>query len=154
LNFSRRTADRARGFLKQQLLLFCLPHCLRLLRERYPDLRLALREDLTANLLLRMEDGQLDFALIALPYDTANLLVEPLFDDELWAIGRKGDPEMAVANGLTESPNLVARPTANPSLKRSIALVARRSTSRLTVLRTVADLIRSTNGANQAVVTD
>jgi LysR family hydrogen peroxide-inducible transcriptional activator len=200
---------------------FLLPHCLRLLRERYPDLRLALREDLTANLLLRMEDGQLDFALIALPYDTANLLVEPLFDDDLWVIGRKGDPEMerekitvtqsltdrlllleeghclrdhvlyacnasnresssgmeatslltlvqmiesgfgiglvpemAVNSGLTESPNLVARRTAKPSPKRTIALVARRSTSRLTVLRTVADLIRSTNGAKPPVATD
>jgi hypothetical protein len=27
--------------------------------------------------------GQLDLALIALPYDTANLLAESLFDDEL-----------------------------------------------------------------------
>jgi LysR family hydrogen peroxide-inducible transcriptional activator len=190
---------------------FLLPQCLRLLRERYPDLRLALREDLTANLLSRMEDGQLDFSLIALPYDTANLLVEPLFDDDLWVIGRKGDPEMdgekiivtqslidrlllleeghclrdhtlyacnasnrgssygmeatslltlvqmiesglgvgllpemAVASGLTESPNLVSRPTVEPSPKRTIALVARRSTSQLPVLRTVADLIRST----------
>ena len=190
---------------------FLLPQCLRLLRERYPELRLALREDLTANLLSRMQDGQLDFALIALPYDTANLLVEPLFDDDLLVIGRKGDPEMeretitvtqsltdrlllleeghclrdhilyacnasnrdsssgmeatslltlvqmiesgfgvglvpemAVASGLTESPNLVSRPTAKPSPKRTIALVARRSTTRLTVFRTVADLIRST----------
>ena len=190
---------------------FLLPQCLGLLRERYPQLRLALREDLTGNLLSRMEDGQLDFALIALPYDTANLLVEPLFDDDLWVVGRKGDPEMerekitvtrsltdrlllleeghclrdhilyacnasnresssgmeatslltlvqmiesgfglglipemAVASGLTKSPGLVSRPTAKPCPKRTIALVARRSTSRLTVLRTVADLIRST----------
>jgi LysR family transcriptional regulator, hydrogen peroxide-inducible genes activator len=41
------------------------------------------REDLTANLLSRLESGKLDFVLIALPYDTANLLVEPLFDDNL-----------------------------------------------------------------------
>ncbi len=65
-----------------------------LLRNRYPGLRLALREDVTADLLLRMEDGQLDFALIALPYDTPNLLVEPLFDDDLWIAGRKGNPEV------------------------------------------------------------
>ncbi len=189
---------------------FLLPQCLRLLREHYPELQLALREDLTANLLLRMEDGQLDFALIALPYDTQNLLVEPLFDDDLWVIGRKGDPdlatksipftqsltdrlllleeghclrdqtlyacnassyksssgmeatslltlvqmiesgfgvglipEMAVASGLTESSNLIARPMVGPSPKRTIALVARRSTSRLAVFHTVADLIRS-----------
>lgn len=200
---------------------FLLPQCLRLLRKNYPELQLALREDLTANLLLRMEDGQLDFALIALPYDTSSLLVEPLFDDDLWVIGRKGDPEMtarsipvtqsltdrlllleeghclrdqtlyacnaarrksssgmeatslltlvqmiesgfgiglvpemAVKNGLTESPNLVARPTVQPGPKRTIALVARRSTSRLAVLRTVADLIRRTNSASSPAVTD
>ena len=188
---------------------FVLPHALQLLRERYPNLHLALREDLTANLLSRLGDGQLDFALIALPYDTMNLLVEPLFDDELWIVGRKSDPAikarrvklspslserlllleeghclrdhalyacgatiprsprgveatslltlvqmiesglgiglvpaMAVASGLTESSSLVARPITKPSPKRTIALVARRSTSRLAALRAVADVVQ------------
>lgn len=75
---------------------FLLPPCLTQLRERYPSLRLALREDLTARLLARLEGGQLDFALIALPYDTAHLLVEPLFDDALWLVGRKGDAAVKV----------------------------------------------------------
>lgn len=197
---------------------FLLPQSLRLLRARYPALRLALREDLTANLLLRLEDGQLDFALIALPYDTANLLVEPLFDDDLWIVGRKGDaevktrtvnvtpsisdrlllleeghclrdhalyacgtsnhqlfksveatslltlvqmvesglgiglvPEMAVRSGLTQSPNLVARPMAKPSPKRTIALVARRSTSRLRDLKALAEVVRKANGSGTRV---
>lgn len=188
---------------------FLLPPSVQLLRERYPALRLALREDLTANLLLRLEDGQLDFALIALPYDTANLLVEPLFDDDLWIVGRKGDaevqakmvnitraisdrlllleeghclrdhalyacspsirkswegveatslltlvqmvesglgiglvPAMAVRCGLTKSPNLVARPMAKPGAKRTIALVARRSTSRLTDMKALAEVVQ------------
>lgn len=73
---------------------FLLPHVLKLLRERYGQLRLALREDLTANLLARLEAGQLDFALIALPYETGNLLLQPLFDDELWIVGPKGDPAL------------------------------------------------------------
>jgi LysR family transcriptional regulator, hydrogen peroxide-inducible genes activator len=187
---------------------FLLPPCLRLLRERYPDLHLALREDLTANLLSRLEDGQLDLALIALPYETGNLMVEPLFDDDLWIVGRKHDPqvkartvditpsltdrlllleeghclrdhalyacgastgrstegveatslltlvqmiesglgigmvpEIAVKSGLTESPTLVARPMAKPSPKRTIALVARRSTTRLADLKALADVI-------------
>ncbi len=191
---------------------FLLPHSLQLLRQRYPELRLALREDLTADLLLRLGDGQLDFALIALPYDTANLLVEPLFDDDLWIVGRKGDPavkarkidvtpsmsdrlllleeghclrdhalyacgasirrssegveatslltlvqmvesglgigfvpEMAVRSGLTESPNLVARPLAKPSPKRTIALVARRSTTRLADLKALAEVVQRVN---------
>jgi len=195
-----------------------LPQSVQLIRERYPELRLALREDLTASLLLRLEDGQLDFALIALPYDTANLLVEPLFDDNLWIVGRKGDPEvkarkvfvaasmsdrllfleeghclrdhalyacgasirrswegveanslltlvqmvetglgialvpeMAVKSGLTESPNLVAQPLAKPSQKRTIALVARRSASRLADLKALAEVVRRGNASGARV---
>jgi len=192
---------------------FLLPPALRLLRERYPALRLALREDLTAELLARLEDGRLDFALIALPYATPGLLVEPLFDDELWLVGRKGDPQlkrrtvtltsalaerlllleeghclrehalyacgapahpsaegmeatslltlvqmvesglgiglipkMAVNSGLTQSPGLVTRPIAKPSPRRTIALAARRSTTRLSDLRALTDEIRRVAG--------
>jgi LysR family transcriptional regulator, hydrogen peroxide-inducible genes activator len=187
---------------------FLLPPCLRLLRQRYPDLHLALREDLTANLLLRLEDGQLDLALVALPFQTGSLMVEPIFEDNLWIVGRKNDPqvkartvditpsltdrlllleeghclrdhalyacgastgrstagveatslltlvqmiesglgigmvpEIAVKSGLTESPTLVARPMARPSPKRTIALVARRSTTRLADLKALAEVI-------------
>lgn len=193
---------------------FLLPPSLQLLRKRYPGLRLALREDLTGRLLARLEDGQLDCALIALPYDTANLLVEPLFDDDLWIVGRKGDPDvkgrtvsvtpsissrlllleeghclrnhalyacnapvrrsgegveatslltlvqmvesglgiglvpkMAVRCGLTESSGLVARPMAKPCPKRTVALAARRSTSRLADLKAVAEIIRKANAS-------
>ena len=73
---------------------FLLPRMMQALRERYPRLKLALREDLTAKLLSRLEAGQLDFALIALPYETAQFLVEPLFDDALWMVGLKEDPEL------------------------------------------------------------
>ncbi len=190
---------------------FLLPSSLRLLRERYPNLRLALREDLTASLLSRVKAGQLDFALIALPFDVANLLVEPLFDDDLWIAGRKDDPdvrarrvvftpsmperlilleeghclrdhtlyacsasnsgplldveatslltlvqmieaglgiglvpEMAVKSGLVNSPNLTARPITKPSPKRTIALVARTSTSRLVDFKALAKVILAT----------
>ncbi len=191
---------------------FLLPRTLPLLRERYPDLRLALREDLTANLVSRLEDGQLDFALIALPYPTDNLLVEALFDDDLWVVGRKSDeevkartvnptqeltermllleeghclrdhalfacgktlrqtkgnmeatslltliqmvesglgialvPEMAIKSGLTNSTGLLARPMTRPSPTRTIALVARRSTSRRAEMAILADVIRHSN---------
>jgi LysR family hydrogen peroxide-inducible transcriptional activator len=187
---------------------FLLPPCLRLLRQRHPQLHLALREDLTANLLSRLEDGKLDFALIALPYATGNLLVEPLFDDDLWIVGQKNDPqlkartlhitptltdrlllleeghclrdhalyacgastgratagveattlltlvqmiesglgiglvpEIAVRSGLADSPNLIARPVSKPRPKRTIALVARRSTTRLADLKSLAEVI-------------
>ncbi len=87
---------------------FLLPLALPILRERYPALDLALREDLTANLLLRLEDGQLDFALIALPYATENLRVETLFNDDLWIVGRKDDPEIK-AKAVVPTPALTDR---------------------------------------------
>jgi LysR family hydrogen peroxide-inducible transcriptional activator len=65
---------------------FLLPAVLPALRVRFPDLKLALREDLTGHLLPRLATGQLDFALIALPYDTGNLQVKPLFEEELQLI--------------------------------------------------------------------
>ena len=62
------------------------------LREEYPGLKLHLREDLTGRLLGRLRGGDLDAALIALPYDTAELAVTELFDDEFWFVAREDDP--------------------------------------------------------------
>lgn len=70
---------------------FLLPRILPELRERYPELRLGLREDITEALLQRLGDGRLDFALIALPYDTGTLRVEPLFEDALWLVAGRDE---------------------------------------------------------------
>lgn len=71
---------------------FALPRVMPALREKFPQLQLALREDLTAHLLDRLRNRQLDFALIALPYDTGDLRVLPLYKDKFWLVGREGDP--------------------------------------------------------------
>jgi LysR family hydrogen peroxide-inducible transcriptional activator len=60
---------------------FLLPPLLPRLRDAFPRLRLYLREELTDSLIAGVGDGRLDLALIALPYDTGNLRVLPLFDD-------------------------------------------------------------------------
>ena len=189
---------------------FLLPPLLPLLRSRYPDLRLALYEELTANLLARLEAGRLDFALIALPYQISQFLAEPLYDDPLWLVGRRdarelkgkavtlipqisdrlillaeghclrehvlyaceparrssGEeieatslltlvqmiesnlglglvPQMALRSGLIEGSALVARPIAPDAPKRTVALVARKSTSRLEDFRALAAAARS-----------
>jgi LysR family hydrogen peroxide-inducible transcriptional activator len=176
---------------------FVLPRLLPALRGRFPRLRLALREDLTAALMERLSGGGLDFALIALPYDTDAMLVRDLFDDELMLAAPAGAaalqprrptvsdrlaaslllleeghclrdhtlqacgrsrvervsgieatslltlvhmvvsglglalvPEIAVAGGLLAGTGLEARRLAPPAPRRSIALVARRSTAR------------------------
>lgn len=74
---------------------FLLPQLIPGLRAQYPELKLALREDLTANLLDRLDSGQLDFALIALPYDTRNLQIRTLFKDEFYLVAPADDPLLA-----------------------------------------------------------
>jgi LysR family hydrogen peroxide-inducible transcriptional activator len=71
---------------------FLLPRALPPLRSRYPKLKLFLREDLTARLLEQVRSGELDAALIALPYETAELEVRKLFRDEFWFVARKDHP--------------------------------------------------------------
>ncbi len=62
---------------------FALPKALPKLRAAYPKLRLLLREDLTAVCVERLLAGQLDAALLALPYDLPPILdTLPLFEDE------------------------------------------------------------------------
>jgi LysR family hydrogen peroxide-inducible transcriptional activator len=64
---------------------FLLPRALPVLRQRFPALRLFLREDLTGRLIASLKDGALDAALIALPYDTAGIDTAHVGDDELLA---------------------------------------------------------------------
>jgi LysR family hydrogen peroxide-inducible transcriptional activator len=64
---------------------FLLPRALPLLRQRFPKLRLFLREDLTHRLIAALKAGQLDAALIALPFDMHGLNWAHVADDELLA---------------------------------------------------------------------
>ena len=52
---------------------FLLPRALPGLRDRYPALRLFIREDLTPRLIAGLKAGQLDAAVIALPYDAPGI---------------------------------------------------------------------------------
>jgi len=76
---------------------YLLPPLLRISRERHPSLRIALREDQTARLLQQVRAGDLDFALIALPYETDELKLAPLFDEELWLIALPCDAAARLA---------------------------------------------------------
>ena len=71
---------------------FLLPRTLPLLRERFPELKLFLREDQTQRLIAGLKSGALDAALIALPYDTAGLEHATVTDDELSAVMPEGHP--------------------------------------------------------------
>jgi len=71
---------------------FVLPAALPELRVDYPQLRLFLREDLTERLLEKLRSGELDAAMIALPYETGELVAIPLYKDEFWFVARADDP--------------------------------------------------------------
>jgi LysR family transcriptional regulator, hydrogen peroxide-inducible genes activator len=62
---------------------YLVPAALRGLARKFPKLRLYLREEQTASLLAKLEKGELDLALIALPYDVGELETMPLGPDRI-----------------------------------------------------------------------
>ena len=71
---------------------FLLPRVLPNLRRRFPDLKLFLREDLTARLIEQLQNGKLDLLLIALPYESGALDSMTLFDDDFLLACRNDHP--------------------------------------------------------------
>ena len=111
VEFVEGSADSMMGAIKLGVIPtiapFMLPSLLTKIREQFPKLKILLREDLTGNLIDKLNQHELDFALIALPYDTEGLLVKELFDDEFWLIGNRNDvalknKEIQLTNKLTD----------------------------------------------------
>lgn len=84
---------------------FVLPRVLARLRNAYPDLRLYLREGQTGQLIGQLRRGELETALIALPYDIGDLEKLLLGSDPLWAVLPQGHP---LAEARTVSPDDLA----------------------------------------------
>jgi len=63
---------------------FLLPRLLPRLRDRFPDLKLYLREETSQAACDSLHRGQLDCVLLALPYGCGDVETEPLFDDRLY----------------------------------------------------------------------
>ena len=63
---------------------YLLPRLLPVLRERWPQLRLLLREAQTEQLLDRLRAGSLDAAILSLPLDGEDLRWEPLLSEPIW----------------------------------------------------------------------
>ncbi len=87
---------------------FTLPRILPVIEKKYPKLRLYLREEQTAVLLSRLRNGELDVALIALPYDTENLTVSILFNDA-FQFACHGEHSLAGHKSITDD-DLVDQP--------------------------------------------
>ena len=69
---------------------YLLPWLVPALKKDYPELRLTVREDLTAHLLERLLSHRLDAALVALPMSDDRLETLPLFDEPFWFAEPKG----------------------------------------------------------------
>ena len=79
---------------------FVLPRVLQGLRRAYPDLRLFIREDQTRSLLDRLRMGELEAALIALPYDVSDFEALDLGADPFWLVAPRNHP-LVQAKGKT-----------------------------------------------------
>ena len=96
-------------------------------------LRLGVIPTIAPFLLARLHSGELDFVL---------------FDDDLWIVGRREDRQLKSARVVVTTAladRLLARSLARPCPSRTIALAARRSTSRLADLQALAAVLRDSN---------
>ena len=64
---------------------FLLPAKLPSVKAAYPSLKLFIREDLTPRLIAALKAGQIDAAVIALPYDAPGIAHARIGDDEIMA---------------------------------------------------------------------
>lgn len=71
---------------------YLLPRVLGELREAYPGLRLYLREEQTGPLLDKLDEGELDLVLMALPYETVKIESYAFADDPFLAVFPTGHP--------------------------------------------------------------
>lgn len=78
---------------------FLLPRALPLLQTRFPELRLQMREDLTARLVDALRVRALDAAIIALPYNAHGIATASVADDEFLLVCPESHP-LAARNDL------------------------------------------------------
>ena len=71
---------------------FLLPAKLPQVKAAYPNLKLFIREDLTPRLIAGLKAGQLDAAVIALPYDAPGIAHARIGDDEILAAAPRDHP--------------------------------------------------------------
>ncbi|MEQ1754745.1 MAG: hydrogen peroxide-inducible genes activator [Micropepsaceae bacterium] len=81
---------------------FIVPRAMPDLRRRFPKLKLFLREDQTARLLADLEDGDLDAALIALPFTIGDFRSIEIAQDNFWVVFPSGH-RLAKANSIRAS---------------------------------------------------
>lgn len=79
---------------------FLLPRVMPLLKRKFPQLRLQMREDLTARLVDGLRARTLDAAIIALPYTAHGIASSPVAEDEFLFVCPETHP-LAARSDLT-----------------------------------------------------
>lgn len=79
---------------------YILPPLLPLLRDRYPELDLRIRETLTETLVGELVDGELDVLLLALPIDHPEVVTRALFEDRFLLAAPAGWRATAASDGV------------------------------------------------------
>ena len=70
---------------------YLLPRVLPLLNERYPDAQLNIVEDQSHTLVDRVRGGELDTAILALPFPCDGLLTLEFWQEDFYWVARKGE---------------------------------------------------------------
>ena len=71
---------------------YLMPLILMPLRQRFPQLRLVLFEEITDTLIQRLRQHDLDAALLATPTDDAEFTEQPLYDEPFWLAHPRAHP--------------------------------------------------------------
>lgn len=71
---------------------YLFPNLIPVLHERAPQMPLVIEENYTARLSERLRQGQIDAALIALPFEEPGLVTLPLYDESFVALIPSGHP--------------------------------------------------------------
>jgi LysR family hydrogen peroxide-inducible transcriptional activator len=73
---------------------YLLPKVLPAVREQYPDFQLRILEDQSHVLVDKVRNGEIDTAILALPYDIQGLLAFEFWDEDFyWVTHRRDSPE-------------------------------------------------------------
>jgi LysR family transcriptional regulator, hydrogen peroxide-inducible genes activator len=71
---------------------YLLPKVLPAVREQYPDFRLAIQEEQSAMLVDKVRNGDLDTAVLALPYPTEGLHCFEFWSEDLFLVTHRDNP--------------------------------------------------------------
>jgi LysR family hydrogen peroxide-inducible transcriptional activator len=71
---------------------YLLPPLVAALRKVAPEMPLDIEENMTANLDRLLKGGEIDVAILALPYEAPGIEIEPLYDEEFQVLVPAGHP--------------------------------------------------------------